>query len=35
MKTESIISASDEELLSISGVDIFFVKELRTTLGNI
>ncbi|MBW3041102.1 helix-hairpin-helix domain-containing protein [Prochlorococcus marinus XMU1408] len=32
---ESIISASDEELLSIPGVGISFVKKLRKTLGRI
>ncbi len=30
---ESIISASDEELLTIPGVGISFVKKLRKTLG--
>ena len=30
---ESIISASDEELLNIPGVGIGFVKKLRKTLG--
>ena len=33
MTPESIISASDEELLSIPGVGISFVKKLRKTLG--
>ena len=32
---ESIISASDEELLNIPGVGISFVKKLRKTLGRI
>ena len=32
---ESIISASDEELLNIPGVGISFVKKLRATLGRI
>ena len=35
MTPESIISASDEELLTIPGVGISFVKELRKTLGRI
>tara|TARA_B100000945_G_C20100427_1_gene465628 strand:+ start:154 stop:423 length:270 start_codon:yes stop_codon:yes gene_type:complete len=35
MTPESIISASDEELLSIPGVGIGFVKKLRKTLGRI
>ena len=35
MTTESIISASDEELLNIHGVGISFVKNLRKTLGKI
>ncbi len=35
MTPESIISASDEELLNIPGVGISFVKKLRTTLGRI
>ena len=35
MTPESIISASDEELLSIPGVGISFVKKLRKTLGRI
>ena len=30
---ESIISASDEELLTIPGVGISFIKKLRKTLG--
>tara|TARA_Y100001968_G_scaffold21001_1_gene16585 strand:+ start:773 stop:1036 length:264 start_codon:yes stop_codon:yes gene_type:complete len=30
---ESIISASDEELLTIPGVGISFIKRLRKTLG--
>ena len=34
MTPESIISASDEELLSIPGVGISFVKKLRNKLGN-
>ena len=33
MTPESIISASDEELLTIPGVGISFVKKLRKTLG--
>ena len=32
---ESIISASDEELLTIPGVGVSFVKKLRKTLGRI
>ena len=32
---ESIISASDEELLNIPGVGISFVKKLRKTVGRI
>ena len=32
---ESIISASDEELLNIPGVGISFVKKLRKTLGRV
>ena len=32
---ESIISASDEELLTIPGVGISFVKKLRKTLGRL
>tara|TARA_B100000579_G_C22828050_1_gene854343 strand:+ start:280 stop:549 length:270 start_codon:yes stop_codon:yes gene_type:complete len=32
---ESIISASDEELLTIPGVGISFVKKLRKTLGSV
>ena len=32
---ESIISASDEELLNIPGVGISFVEKLRKTLGKI
>ncbi|AIQ96215.1 helix-hairpin-helix domain-containing protein [Prochlorococcus sp. MIT 0801] len=32
---ESIISASDEELLTIPGVGISFVKKLRETLGRV
>ena len=32
---ESIISASDEELLTIPGVGISFVRKLRKTLGRI
>ena len=35
MTPESIISASDEELLNIPGVGICFVKKLRKTLGRI
>ena len=35
MTPESIISASDEELLTIPGVGINFVKKLRRTLGRI
>ena len=35
MTPESIISASDEELLSIPGVGINFVKKLRSKLGRI
>ena len=35
MTIESIISASDEELLSIPGVGISFVKKLRKTLGKV
>ena len=35
MTPESIISASDEELLNIPGVGINFVKKLRNTLGRI
>ena len=35
MTPESIISASDEELLTIPGVGITFVKKLRKTLGRI
>mgnify|MGYP001176175646 CR=1 FL=1 len=35
MTPESIISASDEELLTIPGVGIGFVKKLRKTLGRI
>ncbi len=35
MTPESIISASDEELLSIPGVGTSFVKKLRKTLGRI
>ena len=33
MTPESIISASDEELLTIPGVGISFVKKLRKALG--
>ena len=33
MTPESIISASDKELLAIRGVGINFVKKLRKTLG--
>ena len=35
MTPESIISASDEELLTIPGVGIRFVKKLRETLGRV
>ena len=35
MTPESIISASDEELLNIPGVGISFVKKLRKTLGRV
>ena len=35
MTPESIIAASDEELLTIPGVGINFVKKLRRTLGRI
>tara|TARA_B100000965_G_scaffold256005_1_gene215639 strand:+ start:1302 stop:1565 length:264 start_codon:yes stop_codon:yes gene_type:complete len=35
MTPESIISASDEELLTIPGVGINFIKRLRNTLGRI
>ena len=35
MTPESIIAASDEELLTIPGVGISFVKKLRETLGRI
>tara|TARA_B100001250_G_C19680072_1_gene735438 strand:- start:142 stop:249 length:108 start_codon:yes stop_codon:yes gene_type:complete len=35
MKPESIISASDEELLNIPGVGINFVKKLRKTLSRV
>ena len=35
MTPESIISASDEELLNVPGVGINFVKNLRKTLGRI
>ena len=35
MTPESIISASDEELLTIPGVGINFVKKLRKTLGRL
>ena len=35
MTPESIISASDEELLTIPGVGVSFVKKLRKTLGRI
>ena len=35
MTPESIISASDEELLDIPGVGISFVKKLRKTLGRV
>ena len=35
MTPESIISATDEELLTIPGVGISFVKKLRETLGRV
>ena len=35
MTPESIIAASDEELLTIPGVGISFVKKLRKTLGRV
>ncbi len=35
MTPESIIAASDEELLTIPGVGISFVKKLRKTLGRL
>ena len=35
MTPESIISASDEELLTIPGVGMSFVKKLRKTLGRL
>ena len=35
MTLESIISASDEDLSYIPGVDISFIKNLRKTLGKI
>ena len=35
MTPESIIAASDEELLTIPGVGISFVKKLRNTLGRV
>ena len=35
MTPESIISASDEELLRISGVGISFVRKLRQTLSKV
>ena len=35
MTPESIISASDEELLTIPGVGISFIKKLRKSLGRI
>ena len=35
MTPESIISASDEELLTIPGVGISFIKKLRETLGRV
>ena len=35
MTPESIISASDEELLTIPGVGTSFIKKLRKTLGRI
>ena len=35
MTPESIISASDEELLTIPGVGVSFIKKLRKTLGKV
>ena len=35
MTPESIISASDEELLNVPGVGINFIKKLRKTLGRL
>ena len=35
MTPESIISASDKELLAIPGVGISFIKKLRKTLGRL
>tara|TARA_Y100001968_G_C19185682_1_gene632630 strand:- start:294 stop:563 length:270 start_codon:yes stop_codon:yes gene_type:complete len=35
MTPESIIAASDEELLTIPGVGISFIKKLRKTLGRV
>ena len=35
MTPESIIAASDEELLTIPGVGINFIKKLRKTLGRL
>ena len=35
MTPESILSASDEDLLTIPGVGVSFVKKLRKTLGRI
>tara|TARA_B100000965_G_scaffold39404_1_gene29031 strand:+ start:45 stop:314 length:270 start_codon:yes stop_codon:yes gene_type:complete len=35
MTPESIISATDEELLTIPGVGINFIKRLRKTLGRV
>ena len=35
MTPESIISASDEELLNIPGVGISFIKKLRSTLDRL
>ena len=35
MTPESIIAATDEELLTIPGVGISFVKKLRKTLGRL
>ena len=35
MTPESIISASDEELLNIPGVGISFIKKLRKSLGRV
>ena len=35
MTPESIISASDEELLNIPGVGINFIKKLRSNIGRV